>query len=123
MSLQNKDEENAYWFERFKDIEFSLGDTETEKEVSAIDRLEHAKATEHEQRNAKRYKYANTFTWIAIGWIIFVGIVIISKGFNGFSVYPFDISDGIVLMMLGTAMVNVLTPAYLLARYLFNIQS
>lgn len=120
MSLQNKD--NADWIDLFKNI-VSQGDTEAEREVTAFDRLEQAKATEHEQRNEKRYRYANTFTGLAIGWIVFVGAVILLKGFNGFQEYTFVVSDGIVLMMLGTAMVNVLTPAYLLARYLFNIQS
>ena len=121
MSLQNQD--NLDWIDQFKNIPFSEGDSEAEKEVSALDRLEQARATEHEQRNEKRYRYANTFTWIAIGWIVFVGAVILLKGFGGYQEYSFEISDGIVMMMLGTAMVNVLTPAYLLARYLFNIQS
>ena len=34
----------------------------------------------------------------------------------------FSISDTVILALLGTSLVNVLTPAFLVARYLFNMR-
>ena len=80
-------------------------------------RLAGAAADEHEDRNKKRYRYANFFVGIALGWLVFVGLIIIANGFKDF---PFSLSDRVIMLLLGTATINVLAPAVLLAKYLFR---
>ena len=92
----------------------------TDKFHSQVVRRAAAIADEHEQRNKKRYSYANIFIRIAVGWLVFVGIIVLANGFDG---SPISISDKVIMMLLGTATANVLAPAILLAKYLFRNQS
>ena len=107
------------WLTRLQKIEPSKQDEKTDHFLEVKTRQEAAKADEIELRNEKRYRYANIFTGIAIGWLVFVGLIIL---FTGLAKFPLSLSDTVLVTLLGTATVNVLSPAVLLAKYLFNNQ-
>ncbi len=65
----------------------------------------------------QKKKFANRFVWLAIGWLIFVGIAVV---FDGLKWDWFDLDDKVILMLLGTATANVLAPMIIFAKYLFG---
>ena len=95
-------------------------DQETDQFLAEKTRQAAARADEIEQRNDKRYTYANIFVGIALGWLIFVGLIVLLSGLD---IIPLSLSDTAIVTLLGTATVNILAPAILLAKYLFNNQS
>ena len=107
-------------FARLRSVEPTSHDRETDEFHQEKVRREAAIADEYEQRNKNRYGYANIFIRIAIGWLAFVGIIVLANSVDG---CPFSISDEVIMVLLGTATVNVLAPAVLLAKYLFRNQS
>ena len=106
-------------FANLRAVEPTARDEQTAELEQQEARLARALADEQDDKNKKRYHYANIFVWIALGWLIFVGLIVISTGFAD---CPFSLSDRVVMLMLGTATVNVLAPAILLAKYLFSNQ-
>ena len=104
---------------RLRAVEPTARDVQVDSLQQEEARLARAVADEHEDRNKKRYGYANIFIWIAVGWLIFVGLIVVANGFQG---CPFSLHDRVVMLLLGTATVNVLAPAGLLAKYLFRNQ-
>lgn len=72
---------------------------------------------EIEDRNKNRYKYANQFIRISYLSLIFVGCMVVADGYEGIR---FDLSDPVIITLLGTALSTVLAPTYLLAKYIFK---
>jgi hypothetical protein len=77
-------------FARLRSVEPTSHDRETDEFHQEKVRREAAIAEEHEQRNKNRYGYANIFIRIAIGWLAFVGIIVLANSVDG---CPFSISD------------------------------
>jgi len=102
--------ENIEPSEKYKQISEAI--TQRARKDSAI-------ADEIEQRNAKRYKYANYFMIAAFSWLLFVAIIVLVSRIEG---SPLSLSDTVLVALLTTATVNVLAPAFLLAKYLFHSQ-
>ena len=65
----------------------------------------------------QRQEFAKYFFRLALGWLLFVAAVIL---LNGFSFAGFSMSDAVLMFLLGTGTVNVLAPAYMVAKYLFG---
>ena len=77
-----------------------------------------AKTKEIEDRNQYRYKYANRFMRISYCSLILVGVMVIADGLMIHT--TFDLSDTVLVALLGTALSTVFAPIYLLAKYLFK---
>lgn len=91
--------------------EYQLEESEAEAEVAQT------RAEEQKQRMAQRKRYARYFVLGAFGWVMLTFLVLL---FNGFGWWGFELSDTLLMVMLGTGTVNVLAPAYLVARFLFG---
>lgn len=94
----------------------SEGDKVTTKAKADLER-ERAKTKEIEDRNKHRYKYAGQFMRISSFSLFLVGAMVIADGFTSIA---FDLSDTVIVALLGTALSTVLAPTYLLAKYLFK---
>lgn len=77
----------------------------------------HSRADELEDRVAQRIRYARIFVSWGWSWVI---IVLIISVFSGIAAIPFRLSDPVLMFLLGSGTVNVLTPAFLVAKYLFG---
>ena len=104
----------------------SLGDIKEDKRDSQVlelervaTRKESALAKEIEEKNKKRYKYADAFMKISVSWLVFVACATAASGIH---YIKFSLSDAVLLSLIGTSIVNVLAPAVLLAKYLFPNQ-
>jgi len=51
--------------------------------------------------------------------MLFVALLLIADGLEDI---PFQLSNSVMLGILGTALANVLAPVFLLAKYLFNVR-
>ena len=80
-------------------------------------RLFKLSADHEEQLLKQRGDFAKKFVWIAIGWLVFVGLIV---SLSAVSVVPVTLSDAVMMFLLGTATTNVLAPAFLFAKYLFG---
>lgn len=69
------------------------------------------------RKNARRYRYADGFLWIAG---VFMIIVVTMIACSGKEANGFRISDTVLVALLGTALSTVVAPTILLARYLFT---
>jgi len=74
---------------------------------------------EESEKNAKRYQYANEFIYTARLSMLFVALLLIADGLEDI---PFQLSNSVMLGILGTALANVLAPVFLLVKYLFNVR-
>ncbi|MXZ04073.1 MAG: hypothetical protein F4Y90_00840 [Rhodothermaceae bacterium] len=76
-----------------------------------------AKTKEIEDRNKHRYKYAGQFMLISSLSLFFVAVLVVADGLTSVA---FDLSDTVLIALLGTALSTVFAPTYLLAKYLFK---
>ena len=82
-------------------------------------RLANALAQETEDLIQYRTKFSKFFAWIYLGWIFFITLLLFLRGF----VPTFDLSDVVMSVLLGSFTVTILTPAIVLARYLFRYRN
>ena len=68
------------------------------------------------QDRQERLKYAERLFSLVSGWLAGVGLIIL---FEGFHYNYFNLSDSVLLALLGTTTVNVLGLFYVVTRYLF----
>ncbi|MCY3999687.1 MAG: hypothetical protein OXF84_02615 [Bacteroidetes bacterium] len=80
-------------------------------------RYQAAKTKALEDRNKHRYMYANRFMKISYISLIFGALMIIA---DGIKMTGFDLSNSVIIALLGTALSTVFAPTYLLAKYLFK---
>ena len=95
----------------------SKKDADLDSEAKAYLKKQQAEIKEIEDRNKHRYKYANQFMRISSLSLIFVGSMVIADGSLSIG---FDLSDPVIIALLGTALSTVLAPTYLLAKYIFK---
>lgn len=79
--------------------------------------LEAEKARQARQKNEERPKYASHFMLVASLSLSYVGLM---SMLTGDTTNRFELSDTVLIALLGTALSTVLAPAILLARYLFG---
>lgn len=80
-------------------------------------KYDQAKTKELEDKNKHRYRYADIFAKIAMYSLV------LSAGFlflSGCNRDEFELSDTVLIAILGTALSTIFAPVYLLARYLFS---
>ena len=106
-----------------KDLDVDPEEKDDDNSISESDSLN---IIERKQDIKAKKKYAKEFISLAKCWLVFIGTVIVlnslsydSTIFDWISL-SFSISDTVILALLGTSLVNVLTPAFLVANYLFN---
>ena len=87
------------------------------KENVRSDKMQTLREAELEAKLAKRYKYARTFVRLATTWLFVVAAMLTATGVQSI---PFELSDTVLIAVLGTALANVLAPVYLVAKYLFS---
>ncbi len=98
----------------------TLPKADTEAILKSVDddlSLEAIIAKKEAQKNKKRFIYAGRFIWITVGWVGFAGLILF---FQGFHFFGFDLPTSVLNVLLATTTVNILTPYFLIARYLFN---
>lgn len=79
-------------------------------------RLARAQADETEDLIKYRTRFSRYFLSIYFVWIVLVTILLFLRGFN----HNFNLSDFVMSFLLGSFTVTILTPAIVLARYLFG---
>jgi len=60
-----------------------------------------------------RYKYVDKFMGISCVSLIFVALMIMA---DGLKITAFNLSDSVIIALLGTALSTVIAPTYLLAK-------
>ncbi|MDE2833767.1 MAG: hypothetical protein OXM02_04525 [Bacteroidota bacterium] len=90
---------------------------EEEKLARVKTAIEVQRLEEITKKNARRYRYAAWFLWIAGSFMI---IVVTMIACSGCETNGFKISDTVLVALLGTALSTVAAPTILLARYLFT---
>lgn len=91
----------------------------SEKELLIAERRkqEEEKTKELQEKNRRRWKYARNFQVVSVISLIYVAVII------PLDTYVFNnskIENSVLIAMLGTALLTVLAPVYLLAKYLFK---
>lgn len=68
-----------------------------------------------------RKLYAKLFFAMACTWLVMITAIVLLQGFGSFwfGMFPFRLSEPIVLAVVGTTTVNVLGILYVVANYLF----
>ena len=104
--------------------EFSKHDISVQENIKSFNeyleqqaRYQAAKTKALEDRNNHRYMYANRFMKISYISLIFGALMIIA---DGIKMTGFDLSNSVIIALLGTALSTVFAPTYLLAKYLFK---
>lgn len=65
-----------------------------------------------------RKKYSSRIYWMVIGWLIAVILIIVGTGFN--KVFPFFISDKVLMTLIGGTTVNVPGLFVIVIKYYFK---
>ena len=101
-----KKEDQQKW-----DLDQAKAEAEVEKQRAGV--------VDFQQLIVQRGRFAKLFVWVAIGWLAFVAITIILTALSPCP-FKFELSDNIIIVLLGTGTINVLAPAVLVAKYLFG---
>ena len=101
------------------ELEFQKEELESQK-LDLQSKYTHLK--EKQDQVKLRKTYANLFLVVAISWLFFVGFVIYANGISldRTTKSKFSISDRVVITLIVSSLFNVLTPTYIVAKYLFN---
>ena len=99
-------------FVKFKAADDQISNT-LDQEVARSNSLHTIREQEESEKNKKRYEYAEAFITTAWVSMVFVALLLIA---DGLEFEPFQLSNSVMLGILGTALANVLAPVYLLAR-------
>ncbi len=58
--------------------------------------------------------------WLVVGWLIFVGIVVVADGIKPvWNNDRFDLSDPVLIALITTTTINVIGLFFIVLRYLF----
>ena len=108
-----KDNDITSSIEKEEDFGVKLQDSFSKEKI----KREQAITKEIETRNDRRYGYADQFMYISWISLIFVGVLVVIDGYEH---NAFELSDTVLIVLLGTALSTVFSPTLLLAKYLFK---
>lgn len=80
--------------------------------------LEYEKLENEKQNREDRKKYANRIYWLMVSWISAIMIIIIAQGFG--ENINFEVSDKVLITLIGGTTINILGVFVIVAKYLFN---
>lgn len=105
---------------RDRDIEAKVADA-GEQERRALDNAKRRAEIENlDQVRDERKKYASRVYWLVVVWLAVIGFILVLQGF-GFR--EFNLSDNVVLMLIGTTTGSVVGIFLIVANYLFPRRS
>lgn len=90
------------------------------KRTEIDDEIRETRLEELRDKIKLKREYANRFLTIAQWWLIFVGWIILLNGAWQITQSVTLVSNSVLLALLGTSLVNVLAPAYLITKHLFS---
>lgn len=96
-----------------------------EQESAEQSRLEGIRARSLEQDIEERKKYGNRIFWFSMSWVVCIVTIILADGIELPKVesVSFDISETVLLALMGTTTVNILGALFIVMRYLFPQQN
>ena len=95
-------------------------DPNTLKESATLQNERFRSETSGQKQNiTERKKYAQLFFCLSCAWLVGITGILMLQGFGSRGKVPFELSDSIVLTMIGSTTVNVLGILYIVAKYLF----
>ncbi len=71
-----------------------------------------------EQDRQERRKYAERIFLLIVGWVFAILFIIVFKGFGDY--YNFELSDKVLITLIGGTTINVLGIFIIVANYLFK---
>ena len=95
------------------------------QESAEQSRLEGIRARSLEQDIEERKKYGNRIFWFSMSWVVCIVTIILVDGIELPKVesVSFDISETVLLALMGTTTVNILGALFIVMRYLFPQQN
>jgi hypothetical protein len=75
-----------------------------------------------EQNRTERKKFATLLFQLIIGWLIAIGLILFAQGMGYFAFWKFELSEGVMLALIGGTTVNVLGLFLVVVKYLFKAE-
>lgn len=92
-----------------------------EAERRALDNAKRRAEIENlDQDRDERKKYASRVFWLVVIWLAAIGMILMLQGFG---IGKFDLSDSVLLMLIGTTTGSVVGIFLIVANYLFPRRS